>query len=93
MSWSRSYYRMLKIKEAGEGPLICLYCDCIMVAEPSELPNSATVDHLVPIKIAPKRRYDITNMALCCRACNEEKDSMHPKQWARTLEKRREKRV
>lgn len=42
---------------------------------------STQVDHIIPIRVAPERRLDETNLQGCCAACNSWKRSEDERRW------------
>lgn len=56
----------------------CYYCGCEMIKEPFK-PNSATVDHVVPLD--QKGRNSPDNLVIACRDCNSRKGNKRPDQW------------
>lgn len=58
----------------------CYYCDCKMIKSPHK-PNSATVDHVVPLDRGGRNSPD--NLVIACRSCNSSKKNKLPHEWNR----------
>lgn len=56
----------------------CHYCDCKMTAKP-HLPNSQTVEHVVPVTRDGRNAPD--NIVIACRTCNFSKGAKLPHEW------------
>jgi 5-methylcytosine-specific restriction endonuclease McrA len=66
----RSTAMTLWVKQNGR----CIYCDCMMTPQRNH-PNSRTVEHLRP-RARGGLLWDIFNLALACRRCNNEKGDL-----------------
>lgn len=56
----------------------CYYCGCRMTKKPY-LPNSATVDHVVPLTRGGRNSPD--NLVIACQTCNLKKHNKLPHEW------------
>jgi len=57
--------------------ITCIYCGVELSEEKCEnsriVPNLLTIDHFESCLSDKRRLYDISNLTLCCNACNTEK--------------------
>lgn len=67
-------------KDHGEN---CHWCGVAMEFDNVKSPQSATVDHLVPVSRGGSNR--VKNTVLACRACNNARGDMPWKVWVRAV--------
>jgi 5-methylcytosine-specific restriction endonuclease McrA len=58
----------------------CYYCGCKLIKTPYK-PNSATVDHVVPLDRGGRNSPD--NLVIACQTCNFTKQNKLPHEWAK----------
>lgn len=56
----------------------CYYCGCELTVK-SKLPNSATVDHVIPLSRGGSNAPD--NLVIACQDCNFRKHNKLPHEW------------
>lgn len=64
----------------------CCWCGCectndfqIIGGQPQPLPQTATVEHIIPI--AKGGQHNINNVAIACFECNNKKTDMDLEEW------------
>jgi 5-methylcytosine-specific restriction endonuclease McrA len=60
-------YKEVRLKALARDGYVCHYCG----AENKDM----TIDHIIPISIAPELAIDIENMVTACKPCNSSKGS------------------
>lgn len=65
----RNLRRRLHVEQGGR----CYWCDTKTTLEPHKLPNTITIDHLLPRSIGgPDKTW---NFVGACKRCNEEREN------------------
>ena len=73
--WLDFREKYLEEIESRVGTLECVYCGALGLAIDTDgMPphRQATIDHVFPLSKGGKR-YDLENLAVSCRVCNEDK--------------------
>jgi 5-methylcytosine-specific restriction endonuclease McrA len=60
-------YKEVRLKALARDGYVCHYCG----AENKDM----TIDHIIPISVAPELAIDIENMVTACKPCNSSKGS------------------
>ena len=60
-------YKEVRLKALARDGYVCYYCG----AENKDM----TIDHIIPISVAPELAIDIENMVTACKPCNSSKGS------------------
>jgi 5-methylcytosine-specific restriction endonuclease McrA len=60
-------YKEVRLKALARDGYVCFYCG----AENKDM----TIDHIIPISVAPELAIDIENMVTACKPCNSSKGS------------------
>jgi len=60
-------YKEVRLKKLAEDGWVCFYCGY----EGKDM----TIDHVIPVSVAPELAIDISNMVSCCKTCNSRKGS------------------
>jgi 5-methylcytosine-specific restriction endonuclease McrA len=60
-------YKEVRLKALARDGYVCFYCH----AENKDM----TIDHIIPISVAPELAVDIENMVTACKPCNSSKGS------------------
>lgn len=71
---SSSQWRATRARVIRAQPYVCYWCGCRLdpAAKRGE-PGAIEIDHIDPVRIAPGREYDMSNLVLSCRPCNRTK--------------------
>ncbi len=64
----RIYGRALIRRQGG---MYCFFCECQCKRTIERIPEQGTIDHLIPKSRGGKS--NISNLVICCFACNQEK--------------------
>jgi 5-methylcytosine-specific restriction endonuclease McrA len=60
-------YKEVRLRKLAEDGWVCFYCGY----EGKDM----TIDHIIPISVAPELAIEISNMVSCCKPCNSSKGS------------------
>jgi 5-methylcytosine-specific restriction endonuclease McrA len=82
--------RAIRTKLADKQMWKCAYCGCRMTEADGVSPSSVTLEHIVPLALGGRDRFD--NYCACCLKCNNDKGDDLPEYTLTPKPKRKAKK-